>query len=596
VLSISALSISANVAFACGGFFCAQQPVDQTSEDILFYVDEVNDRVRAVITIQYTGSAEAFSWILPVTSVPEVSFSADLVFNRIRSVTDVNFNVTTERWNCKEEPVDSDRNFGGAFADIGSAPADSSSEGGGGVAVLSAGQTGPYDYVVIDAEDAQELVTWLEDNDFDVPPGSVPLIANYLAKGMVFVAVKLTKDASVGDIAPIVLDMEEPEPCVPIVLTQIAAQPDMPIRIWIAGSARAVAKNWFHVEPNWMRLNWQAPAISAGNGTVSYPELVGRAVDEAAGRAFVTEFAGPTNEAELALDPGEDIPAAIAQATTTTDFVLATTARYGTSASVLAALTEAAPMPKFALDAAVPPAEFYAWPAAWASDSETNAEFDAWNKDTDLGAAAEIIRKRLHVPLKEAAEFMSRHAVLTRIYTQLSPNEMTRDPLFAFSSEWPMQSRDRTARVLLDCEGGFQVKQTIIETNNPDPLTYIYPTGEEVPEWMSSLPWAREVTLTAEGEAPVVVPPGDVAFVDNQLNTVEAALALAGVNSSEGFVPPSQALAKPSGNYAGPGSPSPQPTSDGGCRTASGSLAFATVALLGALALVRRPRRRTSHG
>ena len=65
-------------AQACGGTFCnTNTPVNQTAERIIF-VDRPDGTVTAVVEIQYQGSAEDFSWVLPVPGIPDVDVSSTL--------------------------------------------------------------------------------------------------------------------------------------------------------------------------------------------------------------------------------------------------------------------------------------------------------------------------------------------------------------------------------------------------------------------------------------------------------------------------------------------------------------------------------------
>lgn len=70
---------------ACGGTFCdgAQGvPVDQTGENILFVSDATT--LEAHIQIQYDPNtdADAFAWLIPLTSVPEFRLVPNLSFRR----------------------------------------------------------------------------------------------------------------------------------------------------------------------------------------------------------------------------------------------------------------------------------------------------------------------------------------------------------------------------------------------------------------------------------------------------------------------------------------------------------------------------------
>ncbi|MBI5611127.1 MAG: DUF2330 domain-containing protein [Deltaproteobacteria bacterium] len=68
-------------------------------------------------------------------------------------------------------------------------------------------QTGPYDYVVIDSKDPAALTKWLNSNGYAVPAQAGPIIAAHVAKGDVFLAVRLANPTGVQEIKPIALEM-----------------------------------------------------------------------------------------------------------------------------------------------------------------------------------------------------------------------------------------------------------------------------------------------------------------------------------------------------------------------------------------------------
>lgn len=111
----------------------------------------------------------------------------------------------------------------------------------------------------------------------------------YIDEGAQFAAFRLGQSVGVGEIHPIVIRYAGDEPCIPIRLTRIAAQDDMDIRAFFLGDARVVPTNYRHVELNPVKLDWLG--LGAND-----KDVVTMAVDSpmADGRAFVTEYAGPS--------------------------------------------------------------------------------------------------------------------------------------------------------------------------------------------------------------------------------------------------------------------------------------------------------------
>src|SRR5687768_4263170 len=85
-------------ARACGGFFCsAAQPVNQAAERIVF-AHNSDGTVTAVIEIMYQGPSESFSWLLPISSVPEgdqIAVASKSSFDRLQSATNPQYSLTT---------------------------------------------------------------------------------------------------------------------------------------------------------------------------------------------------------------------------------------------------------------------------------------------------------------------------------------------------------------------------------------------------------------------------------------------------------------------------------------------------------------------
>jgi hypothetical protein len=129
--------------------------------------------------------------------------------------------------------------------------ADGAGSGGGAATVLEDGTVGPYDYVVLEPADnnPDSIFEWLETNEYDQPDESAPLLNYYALLDQKFVALKLTKNTPTGEIQPLILyemenaDENTPIACVPIKLTAIAANDNMPVQVYIFADTRAVPLN-----------------------------------------------------------------------------------------------------------------------------------------------------------------------------------------------------------------------------------------------------------------------------------------------------------------------------------------------------------------
>lgn len=294
----TALAALPGRAEACGGFFCSQQQgVNQAAERIVF-ADNGDGTVTAVIQILYQGPSDHFSWLLPISTVPQgdqLAVASDLAFTRLQLATNPQYSLTTQYEGCSGS-------FG-ANAGLDIAPAAPVSEtcddnpllagcSPNSVMIQASGVVGDFEWSVIrvtdpSADPAAPAVEWLRQNGYDVTPEGSALIGPYLADGMNLLALKLVKGADSGSIRPIVLTYAAEAPMIPIKLTAVAANQDMGVMTWALSSARAVPFNYNALELNEARINWF-------NASSNYNQVVTEAADAAGGQGFVTEFAGPS--------------------------------------------------------------------------------------------------------------------------------------------------------------------------------------------------------------------------------------------------------------------------------------------------------------
>ncbi len=260
---------------ACGGLFCQNTPVDQLAERIIFTVNK-NDTITAYVQINYTGSSPDFSWVVPVPSVPKVDVAEIASFNELSNLTSPVF-IPPLMPPCAPIVMPM-----AAMAEDGAV--------GGGVQVLASGTAGPYAYDVVTSSEPMELITWLRKNKYRITEEMEPLIKVYTDEGLIFLAMKLRPNEGAQDIQPVVMTYKGVHPMIPLRLTAVAANPNMNIITWILADKQAVPTNYAHptIDDKNLRSNF-----GNGNGT-NYLQVVDQTVDLYNGRAFITEYAGPS--------------------------------------------------------------------------------------------------------------------------------------------------------------------------------------------------------------------------------------------------------------------------------------------------------------
>ena len=100
------------------------------------------------------------------------------------------------------------------------------------------------------------MLDWLDDNGFFVPGGTEDVVDAYIQPNGYFLALKLLKGNDVGDLQPVVLSYESDLPMIPIILTSVAADPNMGVQVWLLGEDRAIPRNYHHTKINDAALDW----------------------------------------------------------------------------------------------------------------------------------------------------------------------------------------------------------------------------------------------------------------------------------------------------------------------------------------------------
>ncbi len=480
-------------AAACGGLFCsATAPVEQTAERIIF-ATEGDGRVTAIIEVQYAGPSEKFAWLLPMPGVPEVGVSDETVLQAVDASTEPRYQLERTYDMC-EWPEEAEFDDSGSFADAG-AP-----DGDPGIDVLDKGNAGPYDYIIISADPgledpAQTAVDWLVEAGYDVFDIGPDVLRPYLAEGLNLVAFRLTKGNDAGAIRPVTLTYDGEKASIPIRPTAVAAQDDMGILVFVLGDERAIPENYLSLQLNESRINWF-------NWRSNYDDVVSLAADEAGGHGFVTEYAGDTDRLDRQIwDDYMDTAWQNLLASESEGVELMMEARWPflSYEGFRRAVEEATTLPEgLTLD------EFAADP------------FNDAGATVDGALFLSTLESEVVAPLKQAQQLVDTHPYLTRLYTTLSPQEMTEDPAFVFSENLPEVSNVHEARITYYCDG---------DTVWPDeaPWTITLPDGSVLSggsggawlEQVEDLPAAALIEqLSESGESNVVV--------DNRAEIAEA--------------------------------------------------------------------------
>ncbi len=499
------LSLPAPPAEACGGTFCdagpMTTPVNQAAETVLFVRDGADIEAHIQITIDPTTDAQKFAWVVPMPAVPQFAVGSQPLFDALLTATSPSFFVQGD--SCSEFEED-----GGAFIvrpDGGAQQFEPE---------VTSQVVGAFEVTVLSGGTVDAVMSWLGNNGYAQDPNAAPILADYLADGHVLVAFKLIPSASSADIHPIVLRYEGSSPCVPIRLTAIAAQENMGVRALVLGDTRWVPSNYRHVVLNELTLPWDNPS--------AYDEVVTLAVDEApAGHGFTTEYAGPTPLDGLDTVYAESWNAEPFE-TVAPENVVALLDSQGFSSChgivpcvvnhplVVAMLRAYLPAPESTTES-----QYYSCLSCYIDVADLS-NWDAATFAAELDAR--VIQPGLH-----ARELMSSWPYLTRLYTTISPAEMTIDPEFRANADLPDQpALGRATRVCVEC------------SENPEDGVVTLPGGMLV--YQSDQAWPTFPDMPRAARIETIGPAGaPIIEVDNR---ADIHAQLQAHNSAAGCLPP----------------------------------------------------------
>ncbi|MDH5676817.1 MAG: DUF2330 domain-containing protein [Myxococcales bacterium] len=422
-------------ADACGGFWCSQSsPVNQTAEQIIFVHDSARGEVTAVIQIQYAGPAEQFAWLLPVPGKPTVSVSSNIAFQNLKQATDPRYQLEVElEGECNpDEPI-----FPEAQLASTDGVSDPSAGGATGVTVIDEGSVGPYDYVTIEldpslADAADVAVDWLTINGYDVTDVGPEVLRPYLEEGLNLIAFRLTKGNDSGTIRPVSITYESSLPMIPIRPTRVAAQDDMGVLVYVVSAEQAIPKNYKSLVLNEALVNWFC-------WQCNYDQVVTAAADESGGQGFVTELGAASSDYDTAVFPVDAAQQWESYSATqfTDGFDAISQARwpFGNWDGFREAVCKATSLPT-----GVSCDDFGRSPQVYRDQVTIDV-------DVFITRLYEDVVK----PVMDTQDLILSQRYLTRLYTTMSPEEMTTDPLFDFNADLADVSNIHTAKQIIEC-------------------------------------------------------------------------------------------------------------------------------------------------
>ena len=502
-------------AIACGCFAPPDPsvPIVQAGERILFA--QQNGQVTAYIQVQYSGKPGEFGWLLPLPAVPKtkagtdgIDVGVDELFSQLLATTQPKYRLTRVYDECGNNPSRSTPTA--AFGSADSAGGPPSPQAPPSPLVLQ-DSVGPYDYAVLKADNKDLMVQWLNDNHYFIPSGTLDAAAPYLHPGAFFLALRLKAGLAAGDLQPVVLRYQSDLPMIPIILTSVAAQPNMGIQVWMLGGGRAIPRNYYHTVINDSQIDW----LTAGQ---NYNDVIIKAVGEADGHhSFVTEYAGKSSVMQKVLNsPGRFGDAAVlAQVKDPASYVQGVLSNgFSVNGQLTAILARYIPEPAALKAQNISLAQYYQNISFYlGQDRQQNpgkyADIAAALMAFDPKLATDELTTKIVQPTLDAGQIFDAFPYLTRLYTTLSPADMNKDPVFSYNPSLPDYSNIHEAKLTYHCAGFFskdRYSNATLQTASGFTLQ-MSAADADANKWSApAVPYSQQIqTLLEVGEPQTVV-------------------------------------------------------------------------------------------
>lgn len=225
--------------------------------------------------LEFAGNPKDFGVLIPASKGSTLGLAAPEFFDTLRSMTTPQIRSVVARG-------------GGGGCGCGSAldATNGGAEGDAGVMVVAAANVGPYATVTLRATDPDALGKWLDANGFVIDDAAKAAAATYVAEGMDFIAVKFRPGATTTKMPPLRLDTPTHDMRVLLRMAQSGAGETTDMVLYVLSTQRVRPMNFPEATVSPEKISLDA------SGKSNYDEVARKLMAEAAGRTWITEFAG----------------------------------------------------------------------------------------------------------------------------------------------------------------------------------------------------------------------------------------------------------------------------------------------------------------
>jgi hypothetical protein len=194
--------------------------------------------------IEYSGDPADFAWVLPIQGPVDVGLSSDILFSALDTATQTTIEPPAPPV-CQFCTCGTTGTGGGFYGPAGA-------DAGAGVNVISQEVVGPYETVQLQSTDPNALTNWLTMHGYAIPADIASLIADYVAHGFDFLALKLVPGANVSAMRPVRVTSPGAALTLPLRMVAAGTGATVGLTLWVIGDGRYAPANFtsFTIDPS----------------------------------------------------------------------------------------------------------------------------------------------------------------------------------------------------------------------------------------------------------------------------------------------------------------------------------------------------------
>lgn len=280
LLGLAALTLAHDADACGGGMFYApseQETVSLAGHAVVVSISK--DRTILWDRVAYAGSPAEFAWVMPVGAgakleIASAAFIDAMVDGTAKVLLSPEVACGDEEESYSGGCCGSTDAGGGGLGETGPVQRE-------GVVVVNRASVGPYDTVTIKSDTPGAIGKWLTDNGFAIPAAMGPILDDYAAEGLEFIAAKLKPTASASDMKPLRVTMSGGLTTFPMRMLGAGAKDKVPISLTVISEGRYEAKGFSNVVIEGAKIRWDfdagkssfasaRAALLAGNGGATW--------------------------------------------------------------------------------------------------------------------------------------------------------------------------------------------------------------------------------------------------------------------------------------------------------------------------------------